>query len=29
MIPMVNLKAQYLQIKDEIESGLTETIENC
>ncbi|PPK73247.1 dTDP-4-amino-4,6-dideoxygalactose transaminase [Methylobacter tundripaludum] len=29
MIPMVNLKAQYAEIKDEIESGLAETIENC
>ncbi|MGZ8927826.1 MAG: DegT/DnrJ/EryC1/StrS family aminotransferase, partial [Methylobacter sp.] len=29
MIPMVNLKAQYAEIKDEIERGLTETIENC
>ncbi|MEY3807524.1 MAG: hypothetical protein RI893_500 [Pseudomonadota bacterium] len=29
MIPMVNLKAQYLEIKDEIERGLAETIENC
>jgi len=26
---MVNLKAQYAEIKDEIESGLAETIENC
>jgi dTDP-4-amino-4,6-dideoxygalactose transaminase len=26
---MVNLKAQYLEIKDEIERGLAETIENC
>ncbi|MCF7965866.1 MAG: DegT/DnrJ/EryC1/StrS family aminotransferase [Methylobacter tundripaludum] len=29
MIPMVNLKAQYAEIKDEIERGLAETIENC
>lgn len=29
MIPMVNLKAQYAEIKDEIERGLSETIENC
>lgn len=29
MIPMVNLKAQYADIKDEIESGLAETINNC
>jgi len=29
MIPMVNLKAQYVDIKDEIERGLAETIENC
>jgi len=29
MIPMVNLKAQYVEIKDEIERGLAETIENC
>ncbi len=29
MIPMVNLKAQYVDIKDEIEHGLAETIENC
>lgn len=29
MIPMVNLKAQYLEIKDEVELGLAETIENC
>ena len=29
MIPMVNLKAQYVEIKDEIEQGLAETIENC
>jgi dTDP-4-amino-4,6-dideoxygalactose transaminase len=26
---MVNLKAQYAEIKDEIERGLAETIENC
>jgi len=26
---MVNLKAQYIEIKDEIERGLAETIENC
>ena len=29
MIPMVNLKAQYAEIKDEVERGLAETIENC
>ena len=29
MIPMVNLKAQYAEIKDEIEQGLAQTIENC
>ncbi len=29
MIPMVNLKAQYAEIKDEIEQGLAETIANC
>jgi len=29
MIPMVNLKAQYAEIKDEIERGLAETIANC
>ncbi|WP_349431589.1 DegT/DnrJ/EryC1/StrS family aminotransferase [Methylomarinum sp. Ch1-1] len=29
MIPMVNLKAQYAEIKDEVEQGLTETIANC
>ncbi len=29
MIPMVNLKAQYTEIKDEVERGLAETIENC
>ena len=29
MIPMVNLKAQYAEIKEEVESGLAETIENC
>ena len=29
MIPMVNLKAQYAEIKDEIEQGLAETIKNC
>ncbi|CAA9891171.1 Pleiotropic regulatory protein [Candidatus Methylobacter favarea] len=29
MIPMVNLKAQYAEIKDEIEQGLAETIEKC
>ena len=29
MIPMVNLKAQYAEIKDEVESGLAQTIENC
>ena len=26
---MVNLKAQYAEIKDEIEAGITQTIENC
>lgn len=26
---MVNLKAQYAEIKDEIEQGIAETIENC
>ncbi len=29
MIPMVNLKAQYAEIKGEVELGLAETIENC
>jgi dTDP-4-amino-4,6-dideoxygalactose transaminase len=29
MIPMVNLKAQYAEIKEEIERGFAETIENC
>ncbi len=29
MIPMVNLKAQYAEIKDEVEQGLAETIANC
>ncbi len=29
MIPMVDLKAQYAEIKDEIEQGLAQTIENC
>lgn len=29
MIPMVNLKAQYSEIKHEIEQGLAETIRNC
>ena len=29
MIPMVNLKAQYAEIKDEVERGLAETIESC
>jgi dTDP-4-amino-4,6-dideoxygalactose transaminase len=29
MLPMVNLKAQYAEIKDEIERGLAETIEEC
>ncbi|MDP3840041.1 MAG: DegT/DnrJ/EryC1/StrS family aminotransferase [Methylococcales bacterium] len=29
MIPMVNLKAQYVEIKDEVERGLAETIDNC
>jgi dTDP-4-amino-4,6-dideoxygalactose transaminase len=29
MIPMVNLKAQYAEIKAEVEQGLSQTIENC
>ncbi|MGR9085601.1 MAG: DegT/DnrJ/EryC1/StrS family aminotransferase [Gammaproteobacteria bacterium] len=29
MIPMVNLKAQYAEIREEVERGLAETIENC
>ena len=29
MIPMVNLKAQYAEIKEEIEQGLAQTIESC
>ncbi len=29
MIPMVNLKAQYADIKAEIEQGIAETIANC
>jgi dTDP-4-amino-4,6-dideoxygalactose transaminase len=29
MIPMVNLKAQYAEIKDEIEQGFAETLSNC
>ncbi|OQK15873.1 erythromycin biosynthesis sensory transduction protein eryC1 [Methyloprofundus sedimenti] len=29
MIPMVNLKAQYAEIKEEVEQGLAKTIENC
>ncbi|SJM89650.1 Pleiotropic regulatory protein [Crenothrix polyspora] len=29
MIPMVNLKAQYAEIKQEVEQGLAETIANC
>jgi len=29
MIPMVNLKAQYAEIKDEIEQGIANTIANC
>jgi dTDP-4-amino-4,6-dideoxygalactose transaminase len=29
MIPMVNLKVQYAEIKDEVERGLAETIANC
>ena len=29
MIPMVNLKAQYAEIKEEVESDLAQTIENC
>lgn len=29
MIPMVNLKAQYAEIQDEIISGFAETLDNC
>ena len=29
MIPMVNLKAQYVEIQDEIVSGFAETLDNC
>lgn len=29
MIPMVNLKAQYAEIKEEVELGLAQTIDNC
>jgi dTDP-4-amino-4,6-dideoxygalactose transaminase len=29
MLPMVNLKAQYAEIKEEIEQGLAETFANC
>ncbi len=29
MIPMVDLKSQYVEIKDEIEQGIAETIANC
>ena len=29
MIPMVNLKAQYIEIKDEIEIGLAQVLTNC
>ena len=29
MIPMVNLKAQYAEIKAEVEEGLAQTIANC
>lgn len=29
MIPMVNLKAQFAEIKDEIEQGFADTLENC
>ncbi len=29
MIPMVNLQAQYAEIKDEVEHGLAETIRQC
>jgi len=29
MIPMVNLKAQYAEIQDEIVQGFSETLENC
>ena len=29
MIPMVNLKAQYAEIQDEIVAGFSETLENC
>lgn len=29
MIPMVNLKAQFAEIKEEVERGFAETLENC
>ncbi len=29
MIPMVNLKDQYAEIKQEVEAGLAETMQNC
>ena len=29
MLPMVNLKAQYAEIKEEIERGIAETMTNC
>lgn len=29
MIPMVNIETQYAEIKDEVESGLTDTIAEC
>lgn len=29
MIPMVNLKAQYAEIKDEVVNGLAETLDSC
>jgi len=29
MIPMVNLKAQYAEIQDEIVTGFSETLDNC
>ena len=29
MIPMVDLKAQYAEIKEEVEQGLAKSIENC
>ena len=29
MIPMVNLKAQYAEIKSEIEQGMNEVLESC